>query len=115
MAGERARPRARRVEGACRSGRSIARDGSRRRGVHIVTEAFAGKVGWSSELIVIDGMMAFEDALALIKSAPPWIVISRVNGNYLYAFRSDELWGAPLFQAARNNPADRRTPIANVL
>jgi hypothetical protein len=80
-----------------------------------VTETIAGKVGWSSSLIVIDGMMAFEDALALIKSAPPWVVIRRGNGNHLYAFRSDELWAAPLFQAARNNPADRRTPIANVL
>lgn len=80
-----------------------------------MTGGALGKVGWSTLLIVIDGAMAFEDALARIKSARGWVVISRAQGSYLYAFRFDELWSAPLVQAARNNPAARRTPIENVL
>jgi hypothetical protein len=74
-----------------------------------------GRVGWSDSLIVIEGTMALEDALPLIKSAPAWVVISRGNGTYLYAFRADELWAWPSLRAVLDNPAALRTHIAEVL
>jgi hypothetical protein len=79
-----------------------------------MTENLAGRVSWSDDLLVIDGMMPLEAALPLIKSAAGWVVIRR-SPTYLYAFRHDELLTDFTYRAALANPANKRTPIAQVL
>ena len=57
---------------------------------------------WIDDFIVIDASVSARDALERIQVAKsPWILISRYQGEDLYAFTADELWAWPALRQSR--------------
>lgn len=80
-----------------------------------------GRVLWSADLLVIDSDEPLREALRRIRAAlagkgPPWLVIRRHHGLYLYAFRPEELlaW-PPLREAFDQGVARLDWPLEEVL
>ncbi len=75
------------------------------------------RIDWSEDFIVIDSTMPLGAALRRIESATSsWIVVSRAEGLYRYAFHRQELlqW-PPLRRALDGGTADNDAPFESAL